>query len=226
MTDIDAETSIRILGETDDRNIDRYELASARRALRLLKDNLGPERLHALVSDQVAEGNAFFRDHVKRSGGETATGTITIEAIGLAPADFGAWMARAFARQDVLIGAHPEHYLAGAGDPRGPHIVETLDDYVVGFYIGAWDQSKVAAGDGDTANRRQSVLKLDDDETVFGSVATALHETPQGMRAELSVTLPKTSAPSAVEQHLEHFAVEFRSWMRLALAETRKNVAA
>jgi hypothetical protein len=41
-----------------------------------------------------------------------------------------------------------------------------------------------------------------------------------GMRAELSVTLPATSAPAAIEQHLQHFSVEFRSWMRRAAAET------
>ena len=223
MSDIDTDASIRIAGETDGRNIDHYELTSARRALRLIKQSLGAERLHALVGEQVAKGNAFFRDHVERSNGEMATGTITIEADGLAPADFGGWMTRAFAQNDILIGAHPEHYLSAVGDPRGPHIVETLDDHVVGFFIGAWDDSKVPPqSGGDNANRRHSVLKLDDDETVFGSVSTAFHATPQGMRAELSVALPK-SAPGAVEQHLEHFAVEFRSWMRLAAAETRKN---
>ena len=224
MDDMNIEVSVRILGETDDRNIDLYELTSARRALRLLKGNLGRARLHALVSEQVAKGNAFFRDHVKRSGGEKATGTVTIEATGLSPAHFAAWMSRAFGRQDVLIGAHPEHYLAAVGDPRGPHIVETLDDYVVGFYIGAWDQSEVAPGDGDAANRRHSSLKLDDDGTVFGSVSTAFFESPHGMFAELSVALPKTSAPSAVEQHLQHFSVEFRSWMLLAAAETHEKV--
>ena len=40
------------------------------------------------------------------------------------------------------------------------------------------------------------------------------------MRAELSVTLPATSATGAIEQHLQHFSVEFRSWMRRAAAET------
>ncbi len=222
--DVSTEVSVRISGEADDRNIDRYELASARRALRLLKGNLGPDRLHALVREQVTEGNAVFREHVKRSGGQKATGTVTIEAAGLTPTDFAAWMSQAFARPDVLIGAHPEHYLAAAGDPRGPHIVETLDDYVVGFYIGAWDESEVSPGHGDAANRRHSLLKLDDDGTVFGSVSTAFFESQHGMSAELSVALPSTSAPSAVDQHLQHFAVEFRNWMLLAATEIHDNM--
>jgi hypothetical protein len=33
------------------------------------------------------------------------------------------------------------------------------------------------------------------------------------------VTLPATCAPEVVEQHLEHFAVEFRTWILRAAAE-------
>ncbi len=217
-TDISTQTSVRIAGEVDDRNIDRYELLSARRALRLLKRNLGHDRLHDLVREAIAEGNALFRDHVRRSDGQQATGTITIEAYNLTAAAFSNWMARAFARQDVLIDAQPEHYLMDMADPHGPHVVETLGDHVVGFYMGGWDESK---GDGDKpdSDRRHSLLKLDDDGTVFGSVSTAFREAPHGMTAELSVTLPAASAPDAIEQHLHHFSVEFRSWMLMAAAE-------
>ena len=208
--------TVRIAGEADDTTINRYELDSARRALRLLKGNLGPERLHALVKEQIVAGNALFRDHVARSNGEQATGTITLEASGLAAADFSAWMSRAFTRPDVLLAAHPEHYLI---DPKGPHIVETLGDHVVGFYIGAWDQSNVRVDGVVNSNKRYSQLLLDDDRTVFGSISTLFSDTADGMRAELSVTLPATSAPYAIDQHLEHFSVEFRNWMLLAAAE-------
>ncbi len=222
-TSTDTEASVRIAGEADDRTIDLYELHSARRALRLIKTDLG-DRLHALVGEQVAAGNAFFRGHVERSGGERVTGTTTIEATGLTAADFSAWMIRAFAREDVLIGAQPEHYLMDMADPHGPHVVETLGDHVVGFYMGGWDESDVPAADAersDGTDRRYSLLRLDDDGTVFGSVSTLFSEAAHGMTAELSVTLPATSAPDAVEQHLQHFSVEFRSWMLLAAAETR-----
>lgn len=223
-SDTNMEASVRISGETDDRNIDRYELLSARRALRLLKGNLGRERLHALVSEQIKEGNAIYRDHVKRSGGQKTTGAITIEATGLTAADFSAWMIRAFARQDVVIDAQPEHYLMDVTDPRGPHIVERLGEHVVGFYMGGWDESEVAIDDTDSTDKRHSLLTLDNDGTVFGSVSTSFIETEHGMSAELSVTLPATSAPGTIEQHLQHFSVEFRSWMLMAAAETRKNV--
>lgn len=212
--------SVRIAGETDDKNINQYELESARRALRLIKNNLGSEQLHSLVSKEILKGNDLFRDHVKRSAGKQATGTVTIEAIGLTAADFSDWMSRAFIREDVLIDAHPEHYLMNSSDPKAPHIVETLGRHVVGFFMGGWDKSETSTGDAD---KHHSHLALDDDGTVFGSVSTLFKETADGMIAELSVTLPATSAPDAVEQHLQHFSVEFRNWMLLAATEIRKN---
>lgn len=187
-----------------------------------MKSNLGSERLHSLVSAQVKAGNDLFRDHVRRSGGQEVTGTTTIEATGLAAADFSAWMARAFIREDVLIAAQPEHYLMNMADPHGPHVVETLGDHVVGFYMEGWDRSGTDT-EGTGADEHHSSLKLDDDGTVFGSVSTEFVDSPGGMRANLSVTLPSTSAPQAVEQHLQHFSVEFRSWMLLAAAETEEH---
>lgn len=221
----DSDVSVRIVGDADEAAIDRYELASARRALRLMKGTLGSARLHDLVAEQVATGNAFFRDHVRRSGGEQATGTITVRAQGLAAAEFSAWMLRAFAREDVLIAAQPEHYLMTMTDPRGPHVVETLGDHVVGFFMGGWEESEVAAAEPEDADARRSVLVLDDDGTVFGSVATRFVDALGGMDAELSVSLPITSAPAAVDQHLQHFSVEFRSWMLRAAAEIARSAS-
>ncbi|KAF2487782.1 hypothetical protein BDY17DRAFT_289676 [Neohortaea acidophila] len=212
------QASVRIAGEPNDGNIDQYELISARRALALLKGKLGQERLRELIKEQVAEGNQLFRDHVKRSAGRTETGKITIEATNLSVADFSGWLSRAFTRQDVLIAAQPEHYVMDMVDPNGPHVVETLGDVIVGFYMGGWDQSQVT-GENDGVDRRRSTLRLDDDGTVLGSVSTAFLDAPHGMSAELSITLPATSAPDAIEQHLEHFSVEFRSWMLAAAAE-------
>ena len=213
--------SVCIAGESDDKNISQYELESARRALRLIKGNLGYDRLHALVSEQIAQGNALFRDHVKRSAGKQETGTITLKAAGLSAADFTGWMGHAFTREDVLIDAQPEHYLMKVSDPKGPHIVEALGDHVVGFYMSGWEKSEVPAGSGDNIDKHHSFLALDDDGTVFGSVSTVFRDTADGMIAELSVTLPATSAPDAVNKHLQHFSVEFRNWMLVAATETR-----
>jgi hypothetical protein len=37
--------------------------------------------------------------------------------------------------------------------------------------------------------------------------------------ARLSITLPASCAPAVIDQHLEHFAVEFRTWILRAAGE-------
>ena len=90
-----------------------------------------------------------------------------------------------------------------------------------------WDDSVVAAqglrsAAGGSANARRSHMVLEDG-TVVRSVSTAFDEEVDGLTARLSVTLPGTCGP-LVEQHLEHFAVEFRNWILLAAAEQTATV--
>ena len=54
------------------------------------------------------------------------------------------------------------------------------------------------------------------DKTVVGTIANAFDDEADGFTARLTVTLPATTlpatcAPDVVDQHLEHFAVEFRT---------------
>ena len=58
---------VRLAGEHTDESIDSFELFSARRALKLLKGNLGRERLLELLRDDIAAGDAFLRGHLERS---------------------------------------------------------------------------------------------------------------------------------------------------------------
>ncbi len=58
------------------------------------------------------------------------------------------------------------------------------------------------------------------DGTVVGSIANAFAEEADGFTARLSVTLPATCDFEVVEQHLERFAVEFRTWILRAAAES------
>jgi hypothetical protein len=215
---------VRLPGEDTDSGIDGFELFSARRALALLKGRLGRTRLLELLSDEIAAGDAFLRAHVERSAGEQATGTTTLHAHGITAAEFTGWLARAFAREDVMLAGHPEHYSIHAAPGRNVNIVETLGEYVCSFFMREWDDSVVeeqelpsAASDKPAGRRSHMLLQ---DGTVVGSIANAFDEEPGGFTARLSVTLPATCAPDVVEQHLEHFAVEFRTWILRAAAES------
>jgi len=214
--------TVRLSGDDSDSTIDGFELFSARRALELLKRKLGRERILELLQEEIAAGDAFLRGHLDRSDGEEATGTTTLRARGISAAEFGAWLGAAFARDDVMLAGHPEHYSIHAEPGQNVNIVETLDEYVCSFFMRPWDDSVIVAQElpiesRGTAVRRSHMLLADG--TVVGSIANAFDEEPDGFTARLSVTLPATCAPAVIDQHLEHFAVEFRSWIRRAAAE-------
>jgi hypothetical protein len=215
--------SVRLADEDTDSTIDGYELFGARRALALLKEKLGRERILELLSDEIAEGEAFLRDHLARSGGEETTGTTTLRARGITAAEFGRWLGAAFAREDVMLAGNPEHYSIHAEPGQNVNIVETLDRYVCSFFMRPWDDSVIvdqelpAATAQKPAGRRSHMLLPDG--TVVGSIANAFDEEEDGFTARLSVTLPVTCAPEVIEQHLEHFAVEFRTWILRAARE-------
>ncbi|MFC8730921.1 hypothetical protein ACFT5B_00485 [Luteimicrobium sp. NPDC057192] len=213
--------TVRLAGEETDSTIDEFELFSARRALELLKRKLGRERLLELLDEEIAAGEAFLRGHLDRSAGEEATGTTTLRARGITSAEFGAWLGAAFAREDVMLAGHPEHWSIHAEPGKDVNIVETLDEYVCSFFMRPWDDSRTRQqelpGAGAPSARRSHMLLADG--TVIGSIANAFEDEPDGFTARLSVTLPATCSPGVIDQHLEHFAVEFRKWILRAASE-------
>jgi hypothetical protein len=214
---------VRLAGEDSDASIEGFELVSARRALKLLKGNLGRARLLELLQDEIAAGNDFLRAHAEGSAGRERTGTTTLRAHGITAAEFTGWLSGAFAREDVLLAGHPEHYSIHSEAGGNLNIVETPGDHVCSFFMREWDQSVVTeqeqpAAPADTAGPSRSRLALEDG-TVVGSIATAFDEETDGFTARLSVSLPVTCDPEVVEQHLQHFAVEFRNWILAAAAE-------
>lgn len=210
---------VRLDREDHDATIDGFELFSARRALKLLKDKLGRERLLELLAGEIAAGDQHLRDHVERSAGQEITGTTVLRARGITAAHFTAWLSRAFAREDVLLAAHPEHYSIHHAPGSDVNVVETLGEHVCSFFMRPWDDSAITPQQSSPAHgagARRSHMVLGDG-TLVGSVSTAFDD-DDGLTAHLSVTLPSTCGP-LVDQHLEHFAVEFRSWILLAATE-------
>lgn len=214
---------VRLAGDDTDAAIDTMELFSARRALALLKAKLGREPLLDLLQEEIAAGDAFLGDHLERSAGASATGTTVLHANGISAAEFVAWLSRAFAREDVMLAGHPEHFAIHAEPSRGVNIVETLGASVCSFFMRPWDGAVVADESSPTKaealqNARYSLMSLGDG-TAVGSIFTAFSEAPGGLMATLSVTLPVTCDPDVIQQHLDHFAVEFRTWIMRSIAE-------
>lgn len=218
----ELEQWVRLADENHDGSIERFELVAARRALALLKGNLGRERLLDLVQHEIAAGDAFLRANVERSGGQETTGTTTLRAHGLTAAQFTGWLSQAFGREDVMIAGHPEHYSIHAAGGR-VNIVETLGDHVCSFFMQPWDDSlatgaqpPVTAGAPPPSRRSRMVLE---DQTIVGTITNTFLDEDGGFTARLSVTLPVTCGSQVIEHHLHHFAVEFRNWILTAAAE-------
>lgn len=209
---------VRLDGDDRDATVDGFELTSARRALALLKERLGRERLLELLRDDIAAGDAFLRDHLARSEGRRATGTTVLRAHGISARQFGGWLGQAFAREDVMLAGHPEHYAIHAEPGERVNIVETLGDQVCSFFMQEWDDALTEQPPAGPPVRRSRMALADG--TIIGSIANAFHDTDDGFTAHLSVTLPATCDPEVVEQHLEHFAVEFRTWILRAAEES------
>ncbi len=216
MHEIDTKPWVRRLGDVDDRPILQFELTSARRALRLLKSKLGRERLLDLLKDEIDEADAFMHQALQQSAGQQASGTVQLRAHGICAAAFGRWLGVSFDQEEVMLAAHPEHYVV-ENVPGRPHIVETLGEYVCSFFMAGWKESEQPTSQGAATEGRRSSLTLADG-TVFGWVSTLFEDVQGGFIATLTVTLPSSCAPELVDQHLEHFAVEFHSWI-LAAAE-------
>lgn len=210
---------VRLAGEDHDETIDAFELTAARRALALIKGKLGRERLLELLRDEIAAGGAYMSDNVARSAGQELAGTTTLRAHGISAPEFVGWLGQAFAREDVMIAGHPEHYSIHAGG--GPvNIVETLGEHVCSFFMRPWDAAADgpdAPDDGAVARRRSHMLL--EDGTVIGSIANAYHHESEGFSVRLTVTLPASCGQYVVDHHLEHFAVEYRSWIRGAIRD-------
>lgn len=139
----EGDARVHLADEATDDTIDDFELLSGRRALTLLKSRLGRERLVDLLQAEIADGNAFLRSHLEQSEGRQRTGTTVLRAHGLSSAQFTGWLSQAFAREDVLLAAHPEHYSIHAEPGRPVNIVETLGDRVCSFFMREWDESAV-----------------------------------------------------------------------------------
>lgn len=112
--------------------------------------DLGAGVLLGLLSGDVGLGGGVHppvadRDHVQ--GGVRGTGTTTLRVRGISAAELGRWPGRVFAREDVMLAGHPEHYSIHAQPGLNVNIVETLDTYVCSFFMRPWGDSVIAEHD-------------------------------------------------------------------------------
>ncbi|KAF2703382.1 hypothetical protein K504DRAFT_363394, partial [Pleomassaria siparia CBS 279.74] len=89
-----------------------YEMASAKTALKLLKDNIGPDGLIAALKPEIEKADTFWHDVIDRSTGSwvPADGRAAAFLPNITAARFAAWSQSPLADASNNA-ANPEHYV-------------------------------------------------------------------------------------------------------------------
>jgi len=212
-----------VSGPTRPESIDDFELFYARRALRRLKGLIGRRGLLDLLADEIEHGNAFLREHARRSNGNFKSATTVLDVYGLKAGDFVGYMDDIVTDEPAMLAAQPEHYvMVGQADGR-VHIVENLGPHVCSFLFHFGKNVEWAAQatellpESHYPYKKVTNLFLPDG-TVVGRVLSQFGDSNEGFSANLTVYFPTTCPDELFEHHRRHFAVEFSNWVKAAAA--------
>ncbi|MFF7335051.1 hypothetical protein ACIQU5_33415 [Streptomyces sp. NPDC090306] len=207
-------------GPTGAGSIDDFELFYARRALGRFRSLLGRQNLLDLLAADIEKGNASLAEYARASGGDFTGGTTELATRGMAAGEFLAWMDKAFADEEVLLAAQPEHYSMVNQADGTVHVVENIGPHVCSFFLGDWAAEAMAWADDADALLPKEAFPFKKatnlflaDGTVVGRVMIQFGDTEEGFTSNLTVYLPTACPREVLDHHLRHFAVEFRNWI-------------
>ncbi|MFV8230018.1 hypothetical protein [Mycolicibacterium fortuitum] len=225
------------LGTLTDTDIDAFELEASRRILLNLRELLFGQPMLDLIRDQVDASTRRYQDAVAASGGEYQVGQIILGVKGISAKELFPWIAAnigaAMAAGDdderkrtlsssFVFPMHPEHY---AMAPGGVGVIETMGGaptltYVGHFPDGAMPEfvAELIDPSYEFVNAGRGVLSVGGEQSY---VLQQFKDTTDGLEANLRIWYPTASPASAIEEHLKHYAVEFRNAIRMAAAQLK-----
>ncbi|MYW96101.1 hypothetical protein G3I59_37225 [Amycolatopsis rubida] len=99
-------------GRLIDSDLDRLELESARRALRLLHERIPPTEMAVLLAPDIERSDAQWREWAVASAGTWQPCFVDLEATEITKTEFLAWWSDALDDlHGIMYPAFPEHYL-------------------------------------------------------------------------------------------------------------------
>lgn len=213
--------------------IDAWELKAARRSLQNLKTLLEGEPMLNLLAKQIREGDTYFKGLVSKSNGQFKESRIDFSVKGISSSQFLEWFKVVDAKEtpdgirrfylNIMAPAHPEHYALG---PYPIGIVETIGQHVCRVRIDNTVEVPQFVRDyGDpTYDKKLPVTCYLDDGTVFFYGFQELHDTEAGCDFKIRIIFPAASPQILFDEHTEHLAIEFRSWIVAAIESRCKNL--
>lgn len=207
--------------------VDAWELKAARRTLQNLKTLLGGQTMLDILAPQIEEGDAFFKELVAKSNGQFKESRVDFKAKGLKSTQFPEWFKIVDTKEtpegirrfylDVMAPAHPEHYALG---PYPIGIVETIGQHLCRVRLDNTVEVPdfVQAYGDSTYPIKLPVTGYLDDGTIFLHGFQELRDTEDGCEFRIRILFPAASPQVLFDEHTEHLAIEFRSWISAACA--------
>lgn len=213
------------MGSTfDDSDVDRWELKASRRILRNLKELIAGDLMMDLLAEQVAAGDRFHRELIKKSDGRYRTSQAKLTVRGLSATELVNWFQSQvgtgqFDDKLALVSAHPEHYVEPPNYPAG--MVETIGGHLTRFRVQVAGELPPAVNQHLASSYPMTlvtaVLTLDDG-TPFAYCLHQARDTETGAELSVKIVYPAEAPDTMIDGHCEHLAIEFRSWIRNAAA--------
>ena len=217
----------------DASHIDNWALKASRRALKNLKTLLAGQAMLDLLKPAIEEADIYYKDIIDRSNGEYNDSRIDLKANGLKVAHFMDWWKEWMADlQDsetkqktfleTMVPAHPEHY---ALPPYPSGIVETIGEHIARVQIKPiFDPPAFVRAYGDPSYQPLSAIGTLDDGSVLFYILQELRDCEDGSEFRLRLLFPAAAPQVFFDEHAEHLAVEFRSFITSAFERQQRLV--
>jgi hypothetical protein len=212
-------------------DIDTWELKASRRALKTLKTLLSNKAMLDLLEPSIKEADIYYKDIITRSNGSYRESRIDLKAKGLKIAHFMAWwqewmgdLQDAETKQktflETMVPAHPEHY---ALPPYPSGVVETIGEHIARVQIKPiFDPPAFVKAYGDPSYQPLSAIGILDDESVLFYILQELRDCDDGSEFRLRLLFPSEAPQVFFDEHAEHLAVEFRSFITSAFERQQR----
>lgn len=206
-------------------DVDSWELKASRRALKNLKTLLAGQPMLDLLAPQIEKSDAYYKAVIAKSNGEYKESRIDLKAKGLKVAHFMDWwkewmgeLSNPEIKQktflDTMVPAHPEHY---ALPPYPSGIVETIGEHIARVQIKPiFDPPAFVRAYGDPSYQPLSAIGTLDDGSVLFYILQELRDCAEGSEFRLRLLFPAAAPQVFFNEHAEHLAVEFRSFITSA----------
>lgn len=212
-------------GQTVENNeVDSWELKASRRALRNLKSLLAGQPMLDLLQGQMEAADAYYKDIIAKSNGKYRESRIDLKAKGITMAQFMEWwkvwmveMQKLEIKQqvfmDTMVPAHPEHYAL----PHSSGIVETIGEHIARVHIQPlMNPPDFVRGYGDPTYQHLPAVGTLQDGSILFYILQEIRDSEDCCDFRLRLLFPDAAPQVFFDEHAEHLAVEFRSFINTA----------